>query len=94
MKPVALIGQPVGCGMTNEQRDAAIDGAASHGGRERAERHAALADAYFDAEHVVSPGAFLNAMLREAWRETHGNTSRWDRCARAGGVYTLGKEIL
>jgi hypothetical protein len=91
--PVVFVGKQEP-GMTAEQRATAIEASAEHDGRERAERHAVAADRYFDAEHPVGVTAFFNAMLREAWREKHGDVRRWDRVARASGVYTIGRVIV
>lgn len=95
-RPVVLLGgRDAGETMTAEQRDAAIDGAADPGARPEAERLAELADGYFDDDYPPNPVRYLNSMLRERWKLQHGGSAtKWDRCAIAGGVYTVGKVIL
>lgn len=52
------------------------------------------ADAYFDGDYPADALAYIQAMLRETWKDDHGSYSRWDRAARAGGVAAVGKIIL
>lgn len=80
--------------MSAEQREAVLEGAAKHESREAVDAAAARADGYFDEAYPVGLAEFINAFMRESWRADHGNTYRWDKVARAGGVMTLGKVIL
>lgn len=55
---------------------------------------AARADAYFDETYPATVIEFLQAVMREAWKDEAGSYSKWDRLAEIGGVLTIGKVIL
>jgi hypothetical protein len=41
---------------------------------------------FFRGRAMTDPQYVMNVVLREAWREQHGDTAEWDRNAAAGGV--------
>jgi hypothetical protein len=41
---------------------------------------------YFLGRRDLGPNDAMNALLREAWRQKHGNTEEWDANARAAGM--------
>jgi hypothetical protein len=95
VKPVVLIeGPDSGEYLTAEQRTAAIESYLEHHSGVVQDEISAAADAYFTDEYPANPTRYLNALLRESWRGANGNTRKWDVCARAAGMFTLGKVIL
>lgn len=78
--------------MTAQQREAVLEGAGRH--ISDSEKIGRRADGYFDAEYPPSVIGFLQAMMRETWKDENGSYSKWDRVARAGGVATIGRIIL
>lgn len=41
---------------------------------------------HFRGRRLDDPNDVINVVLREDWRERHGDTAEWDRNARAAGV--------
>lgn len=49
---------------------------------------------YFRTRSTDIPELVINVVLREQWREEHGNTREWDRMARAGLEHGMDRAAL
>jgi hypothetical protein len=41
---------------------------------------------FFRGRAMTDPQYVMNVVLRESWREQHGDTAEWDRVAAAAGT--------